>query len=783
MADKPIYYGREGGSGPMYYGSGQNMSMGAGRPMYYASRTRYGGYGSYGQYGAYGQYGGEENSIVGTITFSRFLRVISQRWLSVFVFIFIGLIASFAVYRISPTIYSATSEFTMDMRRSSGNNRSALDLAIPDYGNTYAEIFNTRISDWRSDKIIAKIMEQYRAKNPASTASDEDILKCLVDSEIELQRNSRIIRISVRSTSPQMCAALANAYAQAIESFTDEENKIRCDRAVSQIHANVEKARREVNKIQNQLLEFRTAHKVDNMRSARDTIQQGLSKTVQSILVLETDESQLIEWEKMLSMVQKDPTSYGSLSVSVPRAQEIATEFKAFQDADGEYQKLLFAYTESHPDVISKKKEMELSKQRFLEAADRALQTGRSTLKVTRNQLANLKQKKEDLSAELSSLEQRIALAETGLKRLDGEAEVANSVLEGLILNENTARIEAESNNEMVRVGRVANIPQKPILPNPLVIFGAGVVLSMMLGVAFVFIIDNLEDTVVNLSDIEVRLSLKVLAILPHLRNKKRRDVARSLIDEKYSQFSESVASLRNLLESPRYQAMAKSILFISTQPGEGKTITSTSLAISYAQSGKKTLHVDFDLRRPKVAGIWGVELTKARSFSHVLQSSISTEVDFSSIINKTEIENFDIVASLSPDGVAPAQIFGSGAIAQFFEWARANYDRIIVDAPPYGVVGDVVTLSMLVDSTIIMCCPDRTHFKPIQYCTRNLTEAGANILGVVVNDVEIAQVSAFSVSHHSAYGKYGYGYSYAAHKEGENGSEDRESKEYGDEE
>ena len=61
------------------------------------------------------------------------------------------------------------------------------------------------------------------------------------------------------------------------------------------------------------------------------------------------------------------------------------------------------------------------------------------------------------------------------------------------------------------------------------------------------------------------------------------------------------------------------------------------------------------------------------------------------------------------------------------------------------------------------MCCPDRTHFKPIQYCSRSLTEAGANILGVVVNDVEVANASAFSpATHHHRYG-YGYGYGYGS--------------------
>jgi hypothetical protein len=58
------------------------------------------------------------------------------------------------------------------------------------------------------------------------------------------------------------------------------------------------------------------------------------------------------------------------------------------------------------------------------------------------------------------------------------------------------------------------------------------------------------------------------------------------------------------------------------------------------------------------------------------------------------------------------------------------------------------------------MCCPDRTHFKPIQYCARSLTEAGANILGVIVNDVEVSNAAAFSPHARHGYG-YGYGYGY----------------------
>ena len=750
-----MYYGSKKTS-PAYYGTGPTYYGAA--PSYYGQSPQYSepGYG-----GVSG--GGDGEGGLGALNPGRILRVVLQRWFSVFAFLLVGVIVSFVVYRMSPTIYRASSEFTMDMRHATYRGQGALAEATPDYGTSYAEIFNTRLSDWRSQKLIKKVIQQYRSDHPDSTFSESEVAGVLAGTELDLVRNSRIITISIRSESPELCAHLANAYAEAIESFTDEENKLRCDKAVTQIHGNVERKRKEVDEIARQLLEFRTAHQVDNLRSARDTVGQSFQKTTSDILTLESEETQLVEWEKMLAAVQRDPASYGSLSTGVPRAQEIATEFRAYQDAEGEYQKLIVVYTESHPEVVSAKRMLELARQRFIDAASRALQTGRATLQVTRNQLANLRQKQDNLRKEQASLAHQIVLAESGLGQQEAEFGVANRVLEGLIMDENKARIEAESNNEIVRVGRPASVPSSPIQPNPTMIFGVGIFVSIGLGVLFVLLLDHYEDTIISLADIEGRLALKVLVVLPHLRASRREEVAKSLITDKFSQFAETMAGLRNLLASPRYEALSHCVLFISTQPGEGKTITSTSLAISHAQSGKKVLHVDFDLRRPRLARIWNLELTKERSFSHVLQNAAEAKPDFAALANPTDVPGLDVIGSLQPEGVSPATIFGSSAVQDFFDWARAEYDYVVVDAPPYGLVGDVVSLSVMVDSVIIMCCPDRTHFRPIQSCSRRLQESGANIIGVVVNDVDSLSDSAFSLHQQSrGYGKYGYSYGYS---------------------
>jgi capsular exopolysaccharide synthesis family protein len=747
---KPLYYGSS--QRPLYYGSARKS------PLYYGTTQPpyYGGSQPYYYGGAYGgnSPGQDADSIVGTITFGRILRVISQRWISVLVFLLVGLVAAFAVYRISPTIYEAKSEFTMDMRRPQNSGNTLGQPDIPDYGSTYEEVFNTRLSDWRSDKIVTKIVQQYRANYPASTVTDNELIETLQGSELELIRHSRLITIAVRSTKAELAASLANAYAGAIESFTDEENKLRCDKAVAQIHEQVEKQKRADDTLQKDLLSFRTEHKIDNLTAQREILVQSIQTTTANILEMRAKVTAAAEWEKFLQAAQEKPEDFGALPMDVPRSAEIGTAYSKWQQAEMDMTALLAQFTESHPEVKRKRGELKTMKQDFIDAVSRALATAHGNLAAFRNQLEVFEKTSEKLRAEATAIEQKIVYADAGLKELEQKKTVSNEIYLSLLKKEHEARIAAEQNNEIVRVGRPAFVPKVPVLPNAIVIFALGAVLSLLLGLLFVLVLDHLEDTIVSLSDIEGRLSLKVLAVLPHVRRKKREQVAKFISENKYSQFAEAMAGLRNLLDSPRYQPISQAVLIMSTQPGEGKTITSCSLAISSAQAGKKTLLVDFDLRRPRLARVWGLQIDNNHSFSHYLSKKELR--DFGSLVMPSGVEHLDVIGSLPPDNVNPASIMGSQIVPDFFKWARENYDRIVIDSPPFGIVGDVVTLAAMVDSVMIMCCPDRTHFKPIQHASRSLGESGATVIGIIVNDVEMGGAgSAFTPSGHA----YGYGY------------------------
>ncbi len=595
--------------------------------------------------------------------------------------------------------------------------------------------------------------------------TDEQIISTLVRTEMTLQRRSKLIRVSVRSTDPQLAADLANAYAKAAETFTSEQNRNESEVAVSWLATTTEQQKRNLERADKDMLDFRVANQLDFMASESETSQQALSKINSDILELEGNITKATELKKTLEVIQNEPEKFGTLPESVPRSGEIGAAYQQLQKILAEKNALLARYTANHPELKVKEKEVEVYKQQFADVVYRALETCKANLDLLQRQLSQLTPKRDALTQKLSDLELKMVAAKMKIDQLEREREVADISYKTLLQRTREAQLASDENTAVIKQVESAYRPQKPVLPNPMIIFPSGPFIGLALGIFFVLVLDHLEDKIVGISDIEQRLRMKTLAVLPHVRRKKREQIARLISEDKFSQFAESVAGLRNLLDSPRYQEMAKVLLCMSTQPGEGKTITSCSLAISYAQSNQKTLLIDFDMRRPRLARIFDKKHTDFNSLPHTLDKNDASLFD--SLPVPSGIDNLDIVLTRASSELSPANLMGSGAIVDFFAWARQNYDHVIIDSPPFGIVGDVMVLASLVDSVMIMCCPDRTRFQPLKHAARHLTEAGARVIGVIVNDVDFGRSNHFSrYDYHyryayrytSRYGAYGHG-------------------------
>jgi len=135
----------------------------------------------------------------------------------------------------------------------------------------------------------------------------------------------------------------------------------------------------------------------------------------------------------------------------------------------------------------------------------------------------------------------------------------------------------------------------------------------------------------------------------------------------------------------------------------------------------------------------------------------------FDQLPQKTACENLEIVTSRPTRDISAAEIMGSRMVRDFMTWAESRYDRVIVDSPPYGIVSDVVSLAGLTGSLAMVCRPNKSRKRATQHAVKRLYEAGAHVLGVIVNDVDFSKGSflsnySYKDTHYNYRDKYGTG-------------------------
>ena len=202
-------------------------------------------------------------------------------------------------------------------------------------------------------------------------------------------------------------------------------------------------------------------------------------------------------------------------------------------------------------------------------------------------------------------------------------------------------------------------------------------------------------------------------------------------------------------------------IIVTSSMQGEGKSITATNLAISYAMTDRKVLLVDCDLRRPKLA--------------RLLQ--MSSKAGLSNLIMKPELKQQAILESSTPGldimlsgdiPPNPSELLGSPRMQRLLKQLREEYDFIILDTPPINMVTDAVVLAPQSDGVLFLVRANHTDRGAVMHAVSQLEYAKAKILGFVLNDVNMEKThygyKQYRYSRYSRYGRYGYGHGYGGY-------------------
>jgi capsular exopolysaccharide synthesis family protein len=221
----------------------------------------------------------------------------------------------------------------------------------------------------------------------------------------------------------------------------------------------------------------------------------------------------------------------------------------------------------------------------------------------------------------------------------------------------------------------------------------------------------------------------------------------------------ESYRMLRTSILLSTAGAPPKTILITSSQPGEGKTTTAVNTAISLSQLGASVLLIDADLRRPAVHTAF--KIPHARGLSNYLSSH--TPLD--DLIVKLPLPNLSALPC-GPIPPNPAELISSERMKELLRALSLQFDHILVDSPPLISVTDPVILSAMVDGTILVVQAGKSARELVRRARRDLAMAGARVIGVVLNNVNIKREGYDEYDYY----RYASGYSYG------NGGEPAES-------
>jgi capsular exopolysaccharide synthesis family protein len=220
---------------------------------------------------------------------------------------------------------------------------------------------------------------------------------------------------------------------------------------------------------------------------------------------------------------------------------------------------------------------------------------------------------------------------------------------------------------------------------------------------------------------------------------------------------SEAFRTMRTALSLSEHPAHR--MVISSAEPGDGKTTVLANLAVSYAQTDKRTLLIDADLRRPGLTATLGFKGTGG--LSTIIRATGDVAEIAASNIRASGIEGLDVLPS-GPRPSNPAEMLSSPRFTDLLGWAETVYDRVLVDSPPALAASDTAIVGRLVDGVILVVQPDKNRRRLVIRAAESLSLLKIRLLGVVINRIGPEKDG----------GYYGYGggydYDYGVDRESE---------------
>lgn len=567
-------------------------------------------------------------------------------------------------------------------------------------------------------------------------------------------RDSRLIEVSFASYDPQLAALICNTL---VSQFIDRTYKNRYEdtsRASEWLSRQLEDLRKKLETSQQDLAAFQNTNGIVDIDEKQNAVTQKVAELNHQLTQAQADR---IESEAYLKLAEVGNTQ------SLPQIREnqlFQTLTQRFADDRAQLAEALAVYGENNSrvkrlqgQVNEMQSQLTAQQKRVVEEFKTSYQTARSREVLYSQSLMQMKSLIQDTNEKM--------IRYNFLKK---QTQVNEDLYNTLFARLKEAGISAGLRTTAIRVVDRAPVLDTPTAPHRLLNIAVGIILGVFGGVALAFVRESLDSTLRTPNDVRKwtgRSAVGVIPLIPSGRdnghklrfiaskhgmfnnNGKNGHVAGTLnffVQRPRSAESEAVRRLHNSIKTSQIQSVPRVILIASPSPKEGKTTVAVNLAMALAHHGKTCL-LDADMRKLAITYAFGLSssqgLVQALEDSSALDRVLFLGETMTNAFAVPGVRNLSILP-VGPKPPDPGELIASETMGQVVQGLRNRFDYVVIDSPALIPYADARVLAPLADGVILVGLFGSTTHEGITQSTEILEQVHANLLGVVLNGVDL---------------------------------------------
>jgi capsular exopolysaccharide synthesis family protein len=569
--------------------------------------------------------------------------------------------------------------------------------------------------------------------------------------EVQLVRNSQLIRLSFESPDRVFAATAANSFADLYIENDLEARMQMTQKAAAWLTERLKSLRGNLEAAERALQEFRDRERIVDSKGVAlgasrqmEDMTSSLVAARQKVVELENSYNQVQAVLKGRSRAKLDSVPAVLRNATVVRVKELENE------ASRRVTELSGRYGAEHPRIIAAQTDLHTARENTRRAVDTVVASITREYEVAKATERTLTETLNQSKTEILDINRK----EFQLASLEREVQTNRQLYDMFFSRFKETSAIDHLQSTIARVIDPAVVPSVPVRPQKTRIILTALAFGLFLGVVLAFLLEYLDNTVRTSNEVESKLGAPLLGILPWIENKDAKfELQRAFFEDMPPTFVEAVRTLRTSVLMSALDSANKTILVTSSVPEEGKTSVAINLALALAQL-KRTCLIDADMRRPQIARILEVD-PDAPGLSQLMAGTEPAQ----KCIHRFRDSGLHFIPS-GPVPSNPLELLSSRRFGEMLRKLEESFDVLVLDSPPVQLVSDAVVLAGIANSLVFVVRADTTPHQVARGAMDILKKGKTRLLGVVLNQLDWDKAERYY-----GYGKFSYGGKYKSYK------------------